>query len=76
MCRQTMAEFAMDLPVRLLADGFPHATRTLTLAELLPDAFRGDMLGATPTAEAVSAEAPRKAPARKKSQPSPQPRRR
>lgn len=76
MCRQTMAEFAMDLPVRLVADGFPHATRTLTLAELLPDAFRGDMLGATQTAEAVSAEAPRKAPARKKSRPSPQPRRR
>lgn len=44
MCRQTLAEFALDLPIRLLADGHPSATRETTLALLLPDAFRaGDL---------------------------------
>lgn len=44
MCRQTLAEFALDLPIRLLADGHPAATRETTLAALLPDAFRsGDL---------------------------------
>lgn len=41
MCRQVLAEFALDLPVRLIAvdpGGPPVET---TLAELLPRAFRG-----------------------------------
>jgi cytidine deaminase len=41
-CRQTLAEFARDLPVRLLVRGNPTATRTTTLATLLPDAFRAE----------------------------------
>lgn len=44
MCRQTLAEFALDLPVRLVCADDPAATRTTTLAALLPDAFRGDKL--------------------------------
>lgn len=44
MCRQTLAEFALDLPIRLVADGAPSATRNTTLAALLPDAFRADSL--------------------------------
>jgi cytidine deaminase len=43
-CRQTLAEFAMDLPVRLLVEGDPSQTRTTSLAVLLPDAFRADSL--------------------------------
>ncbi len=45
MCRQTLAEFALDLPVRLVVAGDPSATRDTTLAALLPDAFRADRLG-------------------------------
>jgi cytidine deaminase len=43
-CRQTLAEFAADLPIRLLvnADGVPP--RTTSLAALLPDAFRDTSL--------------------------------
>jgi cytidine deaminase len=48
MCRQTLAEFAEDLPVRLVADGSPSATRSTSLAALLPDAFRSDALGVPP----------------------------
>ena len=44
MCRQTLAEFALDLPIRLVVDGLPAATRATTLVELLPDAFRADSL--------------------------------
>lgn len=44
MCRQTLAEFALDLPVRLLVDGDPTATREHRLADLLPYAFRADSL--------------------------------
>ncbi len=43
-CRQVLAEFAMDLPVRLVVDGDPSATRDTSLAALLPDAFRKDSL--------------------------------
>ena len=45
MCRQVLAEFAMDLPVRLLTTD-PSTPPTLTtLGELLPLAFRADKLG-------------------------------
>ena len=44
-CRQTLAEFARDdLPVRLLVENDPSATRTTSLGALLPDAFRADAL--------------------------------
>jgi cytidine deaminase len=45
MCRQVMAEFARDLPIRLIARGEPAKTRATTIAELLPDAFRPEDLG-------------------------------
>jgi cytidine deaminase len=45
MCRQTLAEFALDLPILLLVEGAgPEASKRLTLAELLPHAFRADAL--------------------------------
>jgi len=44
MCRQVLAEFALDLPVRLIVDGLPAAARDTTLDALLPDAFRRDSL--------------------------------
>lgn len=44
MCRQTLAEFALDLPVRLVAFGPTVARKTTSLAALLPDAFRADAL--------------------------------
>jgi len=40
MCRQTLAEFAMDLPIRMSAAGAPERTRMTSLSVLLPDAFR------------------------------------
>jgi cytidine deaminase len=45
MCRQTLAEFAADLPIVLIVEGDPSATKRSSLAELLPDAFRADALG-------------------------------
>jgi cytidine deaminase len=44
MCRQVLAEFALDLPIRLIVDGVPNATVDTTLAQLLPHAFRADSL--------------------------------
>lgn len=44
-CRQTLAEFALDLPVRLMTEGDVAGARTTTLAALLPEAFRADSLG-------------------------------
>ena len=41
MCRQTLIEFASDMPVVLVSDGERIVTR---LAELLPGAFRGEEL--------------------------------
>ena len=43
-CRQMLVEFAEDLPVRLMVNGAPERTRNTTLAELLPDAFRPEVL--------------------------------
>jgi len=44
-CRQTLAEFARELPVRLLVTGDAAATRTTSLEALLPEAFRAEALG-------------------------------
>ena len=43
-CRQMLAEFAEDIPVRLMVNGEPERTRTTSLGHLLPDAFRPDAL--------------------------------
>lgn len=43
-CRQMLAEFATDLPIRLMVTGEPERTRMTSLEELLPDAFRPDAL--------------------------------
>lgn len=43
-CRQMLVEFAEDMPIRLMVNGEPERTRTTTLAELLPDAFRPEAL--------------------------------
>jgi cytidine deaminase len=43
-CRQVLAEFALDLPIRLIVDGVPGASKQTSLAALLPDAFRKDSL--------------------------------
>lgn len=43
-CRQVLAEFALDLEIRLVVEGAPAATRTTSLVTLLPDAFRADSL--------------------------------
>lgn len=44
MCRQTLAEFAIDIPIRLVAES-PRAHVDVRLEELLPLAFRGSALG-------------------------------
>jgi cytidine deaminase len=44
-CRQTLAEFARDLPIRLLVSGGAVPARTTSLEALLPDAFREASLG-------------------------------
>ncbi len=43
-CRQTLAEFARDLPIRLIVEGGAAPARTTSLEALLPDAFREDKL--------------------------------
>jgi cytidine deaminase len=43
-CRQTLAEFARDLPIRLIVEDASTPPRTTTLEALLPDAFRADSL--------------------------------
>ncbi len=40
MCRQTLAEFADDLPIRMSVAGDEGLMRTTSLALLLPEAFR------------------------------------
>jgi cytidine deaminase len=44
MCRQVLAEFALDLPVRLVAVDPGGPTIDTTLEALLPNAFRADSL--------------------------------
>ncbi|HPY19112.1 MAG TPA: cytidine deaminase [Polyangiaceae bacterium] len=44
MCRQVLAEFAQDIPIHLASTVPGTMARTTSLAKLLPDAFRGDML--------------------------------
>ena len=44
-CRQTLAEFARDLPIRLIVEGDGAAARTTSLEALLPEAFRAEALG-------------------------------
>jgi len=44
MCRQVLAEFAEDLPVHLVSETPGVIPRTTSLAKLLPEAFRPDML--------------------------------
>jgi cytidine deaminase len=39
MCRQTLAEFARELPIRLIAAGGDAPPRGTSLSTLLPDAF-------------------------------------
>jgi cytidine deaminase len=45
-CRQTLAEFAEELPVRLLVSDGAVPPRMTSLSELLPDAFRASALRA------------------------------
>jgi cytidine deaminase len=42
MCRQTLAEFAEDLPIRMFVEGEGEGSlsRTTSLSALLPEAFR------------------------------------
>jgi cytidine deaminase len=44
-CRQTLAEFARDLPIRMMVTEGTVPARTTTLEALLPDAFRSASLG-------------------------------
>jgi cytidine deaminase len=39
-CRQTLAEFAGDLPIRMMVNGHATPARTTSLEALLPEAFR------------------------------------
>jgi cytidine deaminase len=43
-CRQTLAEFARDLPIHLIVEDETVAPRATSLEALLPDAFREDAL--------------------------------
>ena len=43
-CRQFLAEFAQDLPVYLASTTPGTMARATSLAQLLPDAFRADMM--------------------------------
>lgn len=45
-CRQMLAEFVEDVPVRLMVNGAPELSRFTSLGELLPDAFRPEALAA------------------------------
>lgn len=43
-CRQVLAEFALDMPVRLAVEDPAVPARMTTLAALLPEAFRAEAL--------------------------------
>lgn len=43
-CRQTLAEFALDLPIYLFVEGNASPPRLTSLSALLPDAFRASAL--------------------------------
>jgi len=43
-CRQVLAEFALDMPVRLAVEDPAVPPRMTTLAALLPEAFRAEAL--------------------------------
>jgi cytidine deaminase len=43
-CRQTLAEFALDLPIYLAAEGDATTPRLTSLSALLPEAFRAEAL--------------------------------
>jgi cytidine deaminase len=43
-CRQTLAEFALDLPIRLAVEDAAIPAKTTTLSALLPEAFRAEAL--------------------------------
>ena len=43
-CRQTLAEFALDLPIRLAVEDPTVPARMTTLSALLPEAFRAEAL--------------------------------
>jgi cytidine deaminase len=44
VCRQTLAEFARDLPIALAVEGDTQPRETTTLAALFPHPFRGDLV--------------------------------
>jgi cytidine deaminase len=44
-CRQTLAEFALDMPIVLAVEGNAVPSRMTSLEALLPEAFRADALG-------------------------------
>jgi cytidine deaminase len=43
-CRQVLAEIARDLPVALAIAGEPSPARVTSLAALLPESFRGELV--------------------------------
>jgi cytidine deaminase len=43
-CRQTLAEFALDLPIYLAVEGESVPPRLTSLSALLPEAFRAEAL--------------------------------
>jgi cytidine deaminase len=43
-CRQTLAEFALDLPIHLAVEGHAAPAELTSLEALLPHAFRSDTL--------------------------------
>jgi cytidine deaminase len=45
MCRQSLAEFVLDLPIYLMVEGHVVPPRITSLVALLTDAFRADALG-------------------------------
>ena len=44
LCRQTLAEFATDLPIGLALEGDEAPRVIKSLAELFPEPFRGDLV--------------------------------